>query len=362
MRYLHILSAFAAEPWAMQPEKLEAIAGFLAFKAHGGDFSVEEVQARIDGRTAAAVSRAPGDIAVLPMMGVISQRVGLMQEISGGTSTDQLGADFREALADDTVKAIVFDIHSPGGSTFGVQELAAEIFAARGLKPVIAQVNSQCASAAYWLASQADEIVVTPSGEAGSIGVYTVHEDVTKALELAGVKATVVQGGVNKAELSSLKPLSDEAREALQARVSLTAATFNKAVAEGRGVDLGVVLDRFGQGRMFDAPDLVKRGMADRVGTLRETLARLGAPSTAARGTAGRNMRQAFAAGEPVKLALIEEHLREGGFPDALATAFVSRGKGALRQGDPGEEAKTAAGERLAAMRASLDGLSFPKL
>jgi signal peptide peptidase SppA len=239
----------------------------------------------------------------------------------------------------------VLDIHSPGGSTFGVQELAAEIFAARGVKPVIAQVNSQCASAAYWLASQADEIVVTPSGEAGSIGVYTVHEDVTKAMEMAGVKATIVKGGANKTELSGLQPLSDDAREALQARVGLTAKIFNETVAQGRGVDVGVVLDRFGQGRMYDAPELLKRGMVDRVATLRETLARLGAPATVTRGAPGRALRQAFAAGEPVKLALIEEHLREGGFPDALATAFVSRGKGALRQGDPGEEAKTAAAD-----------------
>lgn len=361
MRYLHILSAFAAEPWAMHPAKLEAIASFLAFKAHGGELTAEEVQAKIDGRKMAAISRQAGDIAVLPVVGVISQRVGMLEDISGGTSTEKLGADFRALIADDTVKAVVLDFHSPGGSPFGVQELGEEIFAARGGKPIIAQVNSQAASAAYWLASQADEIVVTPSGEAGSIGVYGVHEDISKKLEAEGVTTTIVQAGDNKAELSSLKPLSDDARAALQARIDTVKAAFDQAVAAGRGVSLGQVKDRFGQGRMFDAAALVERGMADRIGTLRETLARLGAPTVQPRGEAGREMRNTFAAGETPTLKLFEAHLRDGGCPDALARAFVSLGKGALRQRDAGDEARAAAAAEVRRMSAALDGFSLPK-
>jgi signal peptide peptidase SppA len=340
MRYPHILSAFAAEPWAMQREKLQAIVGFLAFKAHGGDYSPEEIRARIDGRTVAAIARAPGDIAVLPICGVISQRVGMMQDISGGCSTDDMGAQFSTALADDSIKAIVLEVDSPGGGTYGVRELAAQIFAARGVKPVIAQVNSVAASAAYWLATQADEMVVTPGGEVGSVGVYAVHEDMSKALEMEGITPTLIKAGDNKAELTDLFPLSDSARAALQARVDQTYHDFVIDVARGRGTTASMVTDRFGQGRMYGAAEAVDRGMADRVGTLQDTLTRLGMPMTTMRGAPGRDMRMAFAAGETPKLSTIEDHLRDGGFPNDLATAFVSLGKGALRQGDPGDEAK----------------------
>lgn len=359
MRYLHILSAFAAEPWAMQREKLEAISGFLTFKARGGNYTPEEVQAKIDGRTVAAVARAPGDIAVIPIMGAISQRMGMMEDISGGCSTDALCSQIQSARADDTIKAVVLDMHTPGGSTYGVQECAAEIFATRGVKPIIAQVNSMCASAGYWLASQAEEIVVTPGGEAGSIGVYAVHEDISKMLEQDGIKPTIVKAGDNKAELSGLTPLSADALAALQARVDESYRAFVSAVAAGRNTSVGNVNDRFGQGRMFGAADLLDRGMADKIGTLGDTLARLGAPMTPARGGPGRQMRMAFAAGDTPSLKLFEDHLRDAGVPVALATAFVSLGKGALRQGDLGEEAiEPASREGRKALQELLAGFS----
>jgi signal peptide peptidase SppA len=362
MRYLHILSAFVAEPWAMQREKLAAVAAFLAFKARGGDYTAEEVQAKIDGRRVAAIARAPGDIAVIPLVGVISQRMSMMQDISGGVSTDEVSSLFQAAVQDDGVKAIVLDIDSPGGSTYGVQELASQIYAARGQKPVIAQVNSLCASAAYWIACQADEIVVTPGGDAGSLGVYAIHEDITQMLEQEGVKPTIIRGtaGQNKAELSGLEPLTDDARQALQTRVDEAEAAFINNVAKGRGLSAGVVRDRFGQGRVFGAAELVERGMADKIGTFSETVARLGGQQL--RGTAGAQMRQAFAAGETPALKLFEDHLRDGGVPVALATAFVSLGKGALRQSDSGEETNTKALEAARRLRAQLDGFSLPQL
>lgn len=331
MRYEHVISAFAAEPWAMQREKLEALTRFMAFKARGGRMSPDEVQASIEGRRDGIAARAAGDIIILPVYGVMSQRATLMQDISGGSSTEQIGAAFRAAIADDSIRAVVLDYDTPGGSTFGVEDLANEIRAARGAKPIIAQVNSLCASAGYWLASQADEIVVTPGGVAGSIGVYAVHEDISEMLANEGIKPTLIRGklGPNKAELNGLGPLEDEAREALQDRVNQEEAKFVSAVAAGRGVSVKDVVDRFGGGRVFNAEELVTRGMVDRVAPLRDTLARLG--SAPPRAGASGQSRQAFAKGENPTLAQIEDVLRDAGFPNALAVAFVSAGKSSLR-------------------------------
>jgi signal peptide peptidase SppA len=356
MRYLHVLSAFAGEPWAMQPEKLQAITAFLMFKAQGGHFAPDELQARISDGQARKTVAAPGGIAVLPVHGVISQRAGMMQEISGGTSTEALGAAFRSAIQDDTIKAVVFDVDSPGGGVYGVDELAADIRSARGVKPIIAQVNSVCASAAYYLASQADEVVMTPSGEAGSIGVYGVHEDVSEMLAREGVKPTLIRGekGVHKAETVNFNPLADETREFLQARVNAAEDAFIKAVAAGRGVKTSDVVANFGKGRMFDAAETVKRGMADRVATMRETLERFGAQ--APRYGAAADSRRAFAAGENPSLSQVEDVLRDAGFPKTLAAAFVSGGKGAFRRSESGVEASdTKVSEHL---RQALEGLA----
>lgn len=340
MQYLRILAAFAGQPWALQPEKLEAISSFLMFQARGGKFSPEEIQQRISDRRAAEATAAPGGVAVLQVHGVIAQRMGMMGDISGGTSTEALAAGFRTALAEDTVKAIIFHHDSPGGGTYGVDELAAEIRNARGVKPIIAQVDSVSASAAYYLASQADEIVVTPGGEAGSIGVYSVHEDISALLEKEGVKPTLIKAdnGIYKAETNNLAPLSADARQYLQDRVNAAEDAFIKAVAAGRKVSQATVRDNYGKGRMFGAAELVKRGMADRVGTMQETLQRFGV--SAPKFGAAANSRRMFAAGETPPLSQIEEVLREAGFPVSLATAFVSRGKGALHQGDPGPETR----------------------
>ncbi|MBB3591718.1 signal peptide peptidase SppA [Rhizobium sp. BK529] len=341
MHYLRILAAFAGQPWAMQPEKLEIISSFLMFKARGGSFTAEEVQARIgDSRNPDRVEPQAG-IAILPVHGVISQRMAMMQDVSGGggTSTEALSQLFRAALADEGVKAIVFSHDSPGGGTYGVDELAAEIRNARGIKPIIAQVDSLSASASYYLASQADEIVVTPGGEAGSIGVYSVHEDISKLLEKEGVKPTLIraQHGIYKAETANISPLSSDARDFLQQRVNLAEEAFINAVAAGRRVSTATVRDNFGKGRIFGAQELVKRGMADRIGTMQDTLHRLGVSSPKMGASA--NSRRMFAAGETPPLSQIEDVLREAGFPNALATAFVSRGKGAL-QSDSGPETR----------------------
>ncbi|MEH2476239.1 signal peptide peptidase SppA [Nitrobacteraceae bacterium AZCC 2161] len=351
MQYLRILSAFAGQPWAMQPEKLEAISAFLMFKARGGTLSQDEVQARISDRRAEQTVKSPGGIAVLPVSGVISQRMGMMQDISGGTSTDALSQQFDAALADDTVKAIIFAHDSPGGGTYGVDELATKIRDARGIKPIVAQVDSLCASAAYYLASQCDEIVVTPGGEAGSIGVYSVHEDISKMLEKEGITPTLIkaQNGVHKAETANINPLSAEAHDYLQQRVNLAEDAFIKAVADGRKVTQAQVRDNFGKGRMFGAQELVKRGMADRVGTMQDTLQRFGA--AAPRVGAAANSRRMFAAGDTPPLSQIEEVLREAGFPNALATAFVSRGKGALQSESGLDETRTLSPDAKASLR-----------
>jgi signal peptide peptidase SppA len=278
MKYLRILLAFGGEPLAIQREKLAAITDFLLFKAAGGELSAEEVAARITKKRDAEITEKPGSVALIPVYGVLAQRMDMFMDISGGTSYSSLRQMLHTAIASDEVKAVVLDVDSPGGTVPGTEELAAEIRALRGGdKPIIAQVNSLAASAAYWIASAADEIVVTPSGRAGSIGVYTAHDDVSEFLKQRGVKRTYLAAGKYKVEGNEAEPLGEDARAHIMELVEQSYRRFVGAVAEGRGVTKSRVEDSYGQGRIFGAEALVERGMVDRIGTLEQTLARFGA-------------------------------------------------------------------------------------
>ena len=263
------------QSWAILPGKLSVMLDVLRMRADGGRFTPEEIAQQIGAQGSRMSGAAGGNVAVLPLLGVVAQRAGLMMESSGGTSTDRFGAQFDELVADPSIKGIVLDVDSPGGSVFGVPELAAKIHAARGHKPIIAVANSVTASAAYWIASAADELVVTPSGEVGSIGVLAVHEDMSRALDAAGVTVSLVSAGNYKAEGTPTEPLGDEARAAIQQRVDEYYGLFVGAVARHRGVEPAQVRDGYGQGRMLGATAAKRAGMVDRIDTLADTIQRL---------------------------------------------------------------------------------------
>ena len=131
------------------------------------------------------------------------------------------------------------------------------------------------ASAAYWIATAADEVVVSPSGQVGSIGVFAAHEDISKALEDEGVAVTLVSAGKFKTEGTPFQPLSSDARAKMQQMVDEFYGMFTNAVARNRDVATSTVKNGFGEGRMVLAQDAVSAGMADGVATLDQTLARL---------------------------------------------------------------------------------------
>ncbi len=146
------------EPWAILPRHLEALAELSA----RGEPSALDAALAARARTDGASSARRQAIAVIPIHGMVTHRPTLLGQLFGiGSSTQGIAADLRTALADDSVKAILLDIDSPGGSVSGVEELARELYAARGRKPILAIANTLAASAAYWIGSQADELVLT---------------------------------------------------------------------------------------------------------------------------------------------------------------------------------------------------------
>jgi signal peptide peptidase SppA len=235
------------------------------------------------GRPRSQEAKATG---VISVRGTISQHAGPCEDLIGGGSTEGIASALRAFLSDDDVSKIVLDIDSPGGTSYGVAELADEIIKSRGQKPIIAVANSLAASAAYWIAAACDQVFVTPGGLVGSIGVYCIHQDISKAADDAGVKVTFISAGKYKVDGNQFEPLGDDARSRVQARVDDVYGQFVRDVARGRGLPEATVRSGFGEGDVVTAKKAVAEGMADGVMTLDAVIAktfRLAEPTSGAK-------------------------------------------------------------------------------
>ncbi len=222
-----------------------------------------------------ALRATKGRIGVIPIYGPVEQRVTAELEKLGGTSLEEVGTALDMLVADASVSAIVLHIDSPGGSSYGTQELSDKIYAARGAKKIYAIADSLAASASYWIATAAEQLMVTPGGDVGSVGVYAVHIDESKALEEEGLQVTMISAGKYKTEFASFAPLGDDARAALQEQVDYTYTKFLAGLKRNRGLSMEEVRKNFGQGRVVNAEQAVAAKMADRVMPLDELLGRL---------------------------------------------------------------------------------------
>jgi signal peptide peptidase SppA len=257
MKRTPLIDAFVSTPWALEPAHLSRLA---LMASSGNVLEYSRMRAEIvAARQAASQAKSGGGVAVIPVYGVIGQR----DSWSTDTSTDFLSDMLDMAATDPMVGAILMDIDSPGGSVYGIQELAARINSVKAEKPVGAIANSLAASAAYWIGSAASEFNVTPGGDVGSIGVWMAHMDFSKMLDEAGIKTTLISAGKYKVEGNPYQPLDDEGRDFLQSRVDDYYGSFTQAVAKGRAVPIAQVRDGMGQGRVLGADAALGQRMVD---------------------------------------------------------------------------------------------------
>lgn len=220
--------------------------------------------------------RTPEGVALLPFHGPVQHRASISSDWGVSTSTESFGAAFDEVATREGIKGILIDVHSPGGSVYGLRELSTKIREARRSdRPIVAIANDFAFSAAYYVASAADRVVVTPGGMAGSIGTMWVHTEYSKAFDAAGITNTTIYKGKHKTDGIDTEPLTDQARKEYQALVDRYYDQFVEDVALNRGVDVATVERNFGQGRIFIDEDAVRVGLADAVGTMDSVLAEL---------------------------------------------------------------------------------------
>lgn len=212
-----------------------------------------------------------GGIAIIPISGPLVKRAAAGVDAMSGslTSYEELTAQIEDAAADPDVAGILFDVDSPGGEAAGMTDLSDFIFSLRGTKPMIAAVNDSAYSAAYGIASAADQVYITRDGGAGSIGCYILHCDQSGYNEKQGLKFEYIYAGDHKIDGNPMAPLSSDARESLQDEVDRIRDMFVSLVARNRSVPAAEILAT--QAECFFAAEAIPL-LADKIGTLDEAM------------------------------------------------------------------------------------------
>lgn len=223
------------------------------------------VRSRRSDRGAPAAKKARSQIAIVDVIGPLSQRADYFCGWVDGY--DSIAERVTSALEDTEVGAVVLRVDSPGGDLPGLEECIRSIVSVRDAeqKPIGVYVDELAASAAYWLAAGVSDagIFAPTSAEVGSIGCYTMFADMRGALEKEGSAVTLVRDPPGKDAANPFDPVVDVALERERVRVNEAATRFYEAVGALRGIDAQLV--RALDGATFGAAAALERKLIDGV-------------------------------------------------------------------------------------------------
>ncbi|HBY61542.1 MAG TPA: S49 family peptidase, partial [Solibacterales bacterium] len=230
---LRAYTTITSTHWAMTQEYIELMADI----APRENDPIEAVERKLGRRLENTREVTVRDgVATIPVLGPIFRYADFFTAISGGATVEAIAQDLTVALEDPAVRSIVLYIDSPGGEVNGINELGDMIYAARGVKPIAAYGSFLMASAAYWLGSAAERVILDASALAGSIGVRTAVRDPTKT------PSRTIEFISSQSPGKRTDPTTDAGRAAIQAEIDRLADVFIAAVARNRGVSVERVI------------------------------------------------------------------------------------------------------------------------
>jgi signal peptide peptidase SppA len=217
-----------------------------------------------------------GGVGIISIAGPLVNTDSWMNAFMGRTSYGEIRDALMHAAADPSVGAILLDINSGGGAVSGVSDTAALIKKVdKEIKPVHTFSDGMIASAALWVGANARTLSVGQVTEAGSIGIITVHKEMSKALEMEGVKATVIKAGEHKGTGNMYAPLTPAAKAEIQGQLDHMYGIFMTDMAANRDMTYPIADAKFGQGRVFIGQQAVDAGLANSVTTFDATVSKL---------------------------------------------------------------------------------------
>jgi protease-4 len=237
----------------------------------------------LGGKNNSAVKKAEdtaikGDkIAVIDITGtMLSGGSGVPQLFSESTGaySNTIMKQLRRAAKDKSVKAVLLNINSPGGSVTSAEEITEEIqrFKKDSKKPIVATMGNAGASAAYYVAANCDKIYANPSTLTGSIGVYIGSKNLEELYKKIGITDVMIKSGVHKDILSGARPMTGEERAILQSMVDEMFENFLQTVSAGRKLPLEQVR-ALADGRVYTGRQAKNLKLVDELGNYYDALA-----------------------------------------------------------------------------------------
>jgi len=191
------------------------------------------------------------------------------------TSYDDIRSALVQAAENDSIDTILLKIDSPGGAAAGVDDVSNLINKIKADKNVISFTDRQMASAAYWIGASANKIYSTRMADVGSIGVVTVHQEITKMLDEYGIKATVLRSAEYKALGGPMEKLSDKAKTMIQDRLDALHDEFVTHVSLSLGIPPAKVSEDIANGKTYLGYDALKLGMVHGITTIDDLIGKL---------------------------------------------------------------------------------------
>ena len=252
-----------AQPWLIHPDWLGAYATDIE------SLSVKDGEPYDESNFVSI----RGGVAVVDIRGALVRYAGYGWWSSSRLSIETLAKTFQSAVDDPAVKAILLNIDSPGGQVNGIHEMGELIYAARVAKPVWAYSGGMAASAAYWLGTAAERLVIDATASVGSIGVVALMVDWSKFDERVGIQEVEIVSSQSPNKRPDVK--TEEGRTQIRKELDALADVFIDRVARNRGVTVETVLSDFGQGGILVGYGAVTAGMADEIGSFEGVMADL---------------------------------------------------------------------------------------
>jgi protease IV len=207
-------------------------------------------------------------VALLYLDGVIA---GTGSVYNGIITPEYFVDQLQQAEDDPSVRAILIRVDSPGGTVAASQEIAMEID--RISKPIVVSVGDVCASGAYMVSSQCDEIVATPTSSVGSIGVIAQIPNVEGLLDTLGIEFTVLTAGEYKDAGSPYRSLTATETALFEEYIGIAYQEFITIVAEGRSLPETEV-EAMANGWIWPGMVALEMGLIDSLGTFNDALDR----------------------------------------------------------------------------------------
>ena len=264
--YSHIISKLFYEPLLVTPARHAALLGLLDARLASGNLRVRIDDSPDDMRGPGAIEdededevKTKGGTVIIPVHGTLVMHPEDIAMSECGCAMEDLNALIDQAENDPRIERVIYDFRTPGGSVTGIPETGRKILHSR--KETIAFTGSECCSGGIWLAAQCQQFYATQSSRVGSVGVYCMTLDVSRAMEEQGIAVNAIFAGKYKLLGANFKPLVEDERAILQAGVDKIYGQFKEAMESHRVVND----ENFGNGLVFDGEDALEMGFIDGV-------------------------------------------------------------------------------------------------